>query len=486
MVVDSHPTIRNAPYELSMRIKRGTLHGGSTSHSYVQTFVDDELVDTTPKGPPDWNRPVVKKLMTIVPTTTITFVLYSMPLIAIPVPGSKAVAPVFRGKFQTNIGSFLHTLGNGGSDKEFPFSPSKDTLVINIELKETKLFTIISAHPPLLTELAASSAMEVSPYLKKRVCLIDNASNQFLNLILAILLENTALVNEPDMVYLVGDICDMVLMYVSGGKHVEQMDEVQRLPKSKIISNTVRAFTRDRTVGDLASKLSEGVGFDSSSGNFGENLYNFLRDAVTSYDKTTLYPYVSNIYNTFVCPKGLYRQKHDNSSTSHVKALIREQEIIWRNEKSHTLQPCMSSCYNMATERHLLRRLDFRDNSLYDIIIHCSDETSYELRWADYYDYIMALKHISTVKFSLENADAAADQIFTTKCSMAIREDLLFNPSKFNTELPNDQRFQIIFSIQTGSGCFLLEDEDHLFDEDSNEISIPFDGVRIYCVFFAF
>lgn len=437
MVLDTDPSSESLPYELILKIKKGTLPGFSPNFSSVETYLNNQLYDASPMGSLEFNRVVEFKMMSLDIDMVITLTLFTKRS-----PSSTSTA---RGSVSISLKEFRSRVNTGSNDFDLPFLPSGKTggLLVGVEVREKQLFCIESTMPPLLRELSSLKEIQLSSQLKRKVYAIDNASKGFLHLILSILTEDADLISEAEVYDITNDVHLMLLLNEAGGASYRKM---------------VKYF--------YADTLSTN----------------------TAIVPTILYPYTKRRFRSLVAI---------SSSRAHKTFFKAIRNSVYDfNHKFQSQELSASSYLNLVNERQYLCEIDTTivDSSQgnpnsYDISLHCNTGYTYEIRFPYFCDFSNVIRNLSVIKQMLQNDDSSQKEMddYYTSASLIVNDHGKLSEDEYdrasytrNKAIRQDVKLYLNYSEQALSMRIAKyhQNSAQLEDPSTAIIIVPFKTVR--------
>lgn len=354
MVFDSDSHLQTLPYLLTVKIKSAIFTGKMTPthkiEAYVETFLDNVLLDRTLTGPPMWNRVIVEKLLYLEPSSVIVFQLYKK-------KRSKTGFEL-KGTLVVKMSDIIDLTNRGPYEIEYALIADKPRkLLLEWDVKETKLFSLVKMRPRN-TESTEDAQIErdqlekkLSPRLRSTLSQFEKMQSSLMEIILDCLIEEPDALQENDLLITVEDLLETKRFLAAFLGKSESVD--------------VRSLMR--------------------------------RTAITDSEGAIVYPYGKFNYSKCISVRSLLSDAKQVSRDTY----SRQKSIQDINEDLFTNQPIRSSLFDVRFENYLTSNQSINTIAMtgYDLTIDSVTGTSYELHWQTYYDYIMVLKEISKIRF---------------------------------------------------------------------------------------
>eukprot|EP00601_Ochromonadales_sp_CCMP2298_P001983 CAMPEP_0173182890 /NCGR_PEP_ID=MMETSP1141-20130122/8094_1 /TAXON_ID=483371 /ORGANISM="non described non described, Strain CCMP2298" /LENGTH=811 /DNA_ID=CAMNT_0014106045 /DNA_START=28 /DNA_END=2460 /DNA_ORIENTATION=- len=240
MIIDPNPPSKAMPYEVTITVKRGSLTGGvATSHTHVEVFLGSSFLDRTITSAPDWNKKIIKRLMQIDPDLMLTFAVYTKKTFNIPKPFPFTQAPtsevVFRGSCQVILKDFLQNLAVVQHQEELHLVSAKGervgSLVVKLELAETKLFSIEPTQSLAMGELQKVVEGALPFNIRYDIATIDNDNNTLLQVLVGSVIEGKDVLTEGDLMDIVSEAAQIQRSSVGGAS--QEVKQLRRYPAGK-------------------------------------------------------------------------------------------------------------------------------------------------------------------------------------------------------------------------------------------------------------
>lgn len=355
MVFDSDNQLQTLPYVLTIKIKSASFTGKITPahkiEAYVETFMNDVLLDRTLTGQPKWNRVIVEKLLYLEPSSTLLFQLFRKK--------RSNIGFMHKGTLRIQMSEIIDLTNRGPYEVEYTLEGDKPRkLQIEWDLKETKLFSLVkmrSRNSPQCTEDAEQERDQLEKKLTDRFMstfsLFHTMKSSLKEVIIDCLLEEPGVLPQDDMLTVLEDLLETKKYFAMSLEHTE--------------SSEIRLHMR--------------------------------RNAARQSEETIIYPYGKFNYLKCLSFRTLFSENNEFSKNT----LSRQKEIADINEKLFENQPIRSSLFDVRFENYLLSSHNVNMSMTgYELTIDTISNLSYELHWQTYYDYIMVLKELSKVRFS--------------------------------------------------------------------------------------
>ena len=359
MVFDSDSQLQTLPYVLTIKIKSASFTGKITPahkiEAYVETFMNDVLLDRTLTGQPKWNRVIVEKLLYLEPSSILVFQLYRKK--------RSKIGFMLKGTLVIRMSDIIDLTNRGPYEMEYTLVGDKPRkLQIEWDLKETKLFSLVkmrSRNSPQCTEDAEQerdqSEKKLSDRFMSTFSLFQTMKSSLMEVIIDCLLEEPGVLPENDLLIVLEDL----------------------LETKKYLD----VFFEDTENSDIRLLMR--------------------RNAARQSEETIIYPYGKYNYPKYLSFRTLFS---DNKDVCRI-AFARQKEIAEINETFFESQPIRSSLFDVRFENYLLSNHSISNMSMtgYELTINKASkagESSHELHWQTYYDYIMVLKELSKVRYS--------------------------------------------------------------------------------------
>ena len=360
MVFDSDSQLQTLPYVLTIKIKSALFTGKITPahkiEAYVETFMNDVLLDRTLTGQPKWNRVIVEKLLYLEPNSILVFQLYKKK--------RSNIGFMLKGTLVIRMSDIIDLTNRGPYEVEYTLVGDKPRkLQIEWDLKETKLFSLVkmrSRNSPQCTEDAEEERDQLEKRLTNRFMssfsLFDTMKSSLMEVIIDCLLEEPGVLPQDDLLAVLEDL----------------------LETKKYLTT----FLEDTEGTDIRQLMR--------------------RNAARQSEETIIYPYGKYNYLKYLSFRTLFSENNEFSRST----LSRQKEIADINEKLFENQPIRSSLFDVRFENYLLSNQNMNMSMTgYELTIDTISNSSYELHWQTYYDYIMVLKELSKIRFSKYDKD---------------------------------------------------------------------------------
>ncbi len=368
-----------------MKIRRAALLvSGATSHTFVETYVDGQLFDTTLCSAPEWNRALSVRLMYLQPALKISFLLYMKRLLPnLLLSGSSASSTAsadVKGAVHIDLGTLIPSLNSPPRDMEFELLSRESGrpaahLTVGVELRETRLFSVVSAQSSAFKDLRAVTEKALSPALSRKIAALDNVRRSLMNNVTKLLLESAALLCEADVDCLLTDL----LLLLND-------------PSAALSPTTAAARAASAPMALVMRQLAE------------------------ERDSLCYYPCAAHRYLSSGC--------FSPRSWAAEGGGVLQQHVQHNRTVYAAQQPVCSSLYNLATVCGFPRR-PFKG---YDLSVLQLDGTEYFLRFADYRDYICVLRELSHSSYGhvysyASNGSSSTRRVTSHSCSAAYWSD---------------------------------------------------------------
>lgn len=398
MVVDPDPPSKALPYELTIKVRKANVQGlGLITHSYIEVFLDHTFLDRTSAGSPDWNHKLTKKIMEIDPEMTITFVLYTKKTFTVVNPFQSGQAPIemiHRGTAHIIIQDFLQNLTLLNKEEEIdlisPTGVKCGTLLIRLDMLETKLFSVVSAVEDSMEQLEKRTEEALPTDIRYDISSLDNDDNCFLKVLVKNVIEGRDVMTEADLV----DI-------VSEAGYLQNVDTDQ---------------------------------FDERNGK------------PKTHKQTMRYPSGKPRYSKVITlPSTMVDRNNVSIIRSQLtRALVKEEELQAINERFDDSLPAVSSIFEPQTLgvngydlAYQPSQQDSAKSEYYDLAIYCLPEdgvdsdVAHMLRWTSYYDYVMMIREMVKIQHQYYRDEAVNDVVRHT-CKVLYGAAVGKNPQPTN------------------------------------------------------
>eukprot|EP01038_Epipyxis_sp_PR26KG_P007541 gene7541-10275_t len=385
MIIDTSLPSKSLPFELSIRIKKVIMKSGSYPNSYVETYFDGILSDTTLTGEPNWNSILVKPLIKLDPTLKISFSFFTKKY-------NNSEFGTCRGSAEIFLSRLCESLDQGAIEMELPLllnGSNYGTLIsLSLELKETKLFSILPSVPLISNELNYSLTKTLPESFKQIISEIDINGRGLVDLIIKILLNYPEWFTDSDIIDIFEDL-QLLQTPANNNNNSRLMDNIQRMNNAIIYPYSKFCYCKHVVVQSFAVHDDDDIVVRKS-----DSTIVFGKEIISNITKDKKYKMINQSIS-FSQPSGssLYELSIEQQLTN---------DIIIGNTNLELLSPTISP----------MKQNRLFDKN-YELVINTS-ESCYAILVPSYYDYVMMLKEIAKMRQAV-HAGQCSSTFFSSK-----------------------------------------------------------------------